>query len=168
MANITTITDYSNADISLVPGVPASKFDEFITKYEYEILTKLFGYPLYKKVMASPTTPIYADLINGKEYTSSYGVLTNWRGLKYVLVGMISFYYLRWVETQQSQQGMTQANFDSSKKVDDTSKMRLAWNTGVENALVCYDFMVMNQTLYPELWLDYDFFDYFDYIDDFE
>ena len=167
MANITTKADYNIADLNLVAGMPASKFDEYITKYEYEILTKLFGYPLYKKFIASSTDTIYADLINGKEYTSSWGFLQKWRGLKYVLVGMITFFYLRDVETQVTQQGITQANFDSSKKVDDPSKLRRAWNEGVENAFDCYDFMIMNQTVYPELFLDLDFFEYFDYIDDF-
>lgn len=87
---------YFNYEIS-VPDSQFSDLDNYITRFEKEVLTSLLGYELYKEVIASTATegPIF-DLVNGKEYTVEFNgrdQLIKWNGLKNTdKVSLIAYY----------------------------------------------------------------------------
>ena len=81
-----------------IPDSDYSDLDNYISRYEKEILIKLLGYELWKLVDAysDGDTGAIADLVEGKEYTiGDYTV--KWNGLiNDDLVSLISYYVFYW------------------------------------------------------------------------
>lgn len=99
-----------------IPTLPTSdtSLTQAITQYEKEILIQLLGYRLYSLLIADctgvggiPVTQIYIDLVNGKEFTHSYGgadITLKWEGLKNTAKqSLISYYtFYKYVERDVS------------------------------------------------------------------
>jgi hypothetical protein len=153
MANITVPSDYNLADLSLVDSLAAPKLTEFITKFEPLILEGLFGYELYK-LFASQTIvqgsgDIWDKLQYGADYRDSLGRLQKWKGLKTVLVGIITFKYLVANEKKASSGGESEAKFDNATKIGGVESQCKAWNEGIRNANVLQDYLYINNSDFP-------------------
>lgn len=93
-----SLTDktYFVKDIN-IPASDYSDLDNYITRYEKEILIKLLGYELYTLVAAYDGTPgVITDLVEGKEYTVNDKTV-KWNGLvNSDLVSLIAYYVFYW------------------------------------------------------------------------
>jgi hypothetical protein len=160
-----------------------------IIKYEPEILKKLLGYKLYKLVQdaydASLQTlnpvalpQIYADLINGAEFSFEYcGVTieTKWEGLRNatkesLIANYVYYWHRRNNVSQFNGVGETVGKVENSTAVvNPRYKMKAAWNKfvelygetgycGVNNATYAvwndypsaYNFLLANRVDYPD------------------
>ena len=122
-----------------------------ITKHEPEVLKMLLGYKLYKLVQAAydasvqtlnpvALPQIYADLINGAEFSFEYGgitIETKWEGLKNATKeSLIANYVYYWHRRNNVSQfngiGETVGKAENSQIVNPRYKMKNAWNKFVE------------------------------------
>lgn len=102
MANLIDLT-YFIGDIQLPTDQVQAKLLQKIKTAEPEILTKILGYDLYKKMLASPNSEPYKSLIEGKEYESD-GYYYKWRGFTNAeKESLIAFYvWLKFVQKDGS------------------------------------------------------------------
>jgi hypothetical protein len=151
MANITVTSDYNLADIGMVDSLAAPNLHEFINKFEDIILKKILGYALYKlyKTVDPPTSGIYYDIFHGKDYTDLSGMIQEWKGLKYLLVAFITFYFKRENEVKASQSGDIEMKFDNAIKTTGAISQSRSWNEGCANAIVLDEFIRVNIASYP-------------------
>jgi len=136
---------YFTNDINLSLGT-YSDIDQFIAKYEKEVLIGLLGYTLYTEMMAAyaasiATVPVplpqkWDRLING--YTYDYnGVTIRWNGLiNSDKVSFIAYYvycqYIKSHQFPQSQTGAVQPQNENSVVVDGIANHTAGWNRFVE------------------------------------
>jgi len=67
-----------------------SQLEEYITEYEHYYLKTLINVEVYNDVKAlNPLSQKYLDLINGVQYTNSFGNLVDFEGFKQVLLRLI-------------------------------------------------------------------------------
>ena len=129
--------DYFYGDINL----PASKYDskdDFINKYEKELLIKLFGYTLYKLIAAydkdNPTASPerIRDIVTGKEFEMD-GYTYKWNGLineekVSPIAYYVYYYYLKDKQTATTNTG--EAKTEKINAINTTSNQKLtqAWS----------------------------------------
>lgn len=159
---------YFRFDVS-IPDGQFSDVENWIDRYEKEILTQLLGYELYKLV--STTTDkrgrLY-DLLNGKEYPVSFNgrdQLVKWNGLinedKVSLIAYYVFYqYYRHRTTLPSMTGRISPKLDNSEPATMAVMIGEAWSrlrelygySGQDElAPSAYNFLLANVDDYPEL-----------------
>lgn len=141
-----------------------------ITKYEDDFLRRLMGYPLYKAFMAglpvtAGTPQRIIDLVNGKEYTSLQGFLTQYRGLLITepaqmspIANYIYYWYRRLNATQFTGIGEVMTTAENSTNQSPNQKMATAWNEMCrwvwEFVLFMDTNLALNPGLYPEwIWI---------------
>lgn len=118
--------------------VDNSEIEGFITRYEREILIKLFGYEIYKLIAAyNSNTPENTpqrirDIIEGKEFELS-GREYKWNGLiNDEKVSIIAYYvyvmYMRDAQTHTSTTGENEPNYEFASKVHAGQKISYAWS----------------------------------------
>ena len=128
--------------------------NQFISRYEPDVLTRLFGYSLYKvfseQFDISPTTGLWtlktgadtkwSDLLNGKDYTLG-GIDVKWQGLIFkdgtvndgLDQSLISYYvYCKFIEDTElthSGVGMQSELSKNSERANARSKVATAFNS---------------------------------------
>ena len=166
MANLIDSTYFINDIIVPTSSDNSAVLTTFITKYEREVLIKLFGYELYKLVAAyeNPgSTQRIIDIVEGKEYTVGSTTI-KWNGLindeKISLIAYYVYYYwMRNLASTSSLIGEIISNSDNAINVSIDSKLSYSWHKcfelygGVNNkwdSESCYNFLVNNESTYPE------------------
>jgi len=152
MANIIDTT-YFIGDISLPVDNIAEKLNSKIKTYEPEILTRILGYDLYKKMLASQSTEPYKSLIEGKEYQVD-DIWYNWRGLKNTNKESLIAYYVWFMFVQLdssfvSGSGIKQLNSENATVMDNGYLQRSNWNKMVEWIEEMNQFIANNISDYP-------------------
>jgi len=132
----------------------------FIDKYESKYLTDILGYKMAKDfisnmlVVSPPTSGIWFDLLNGKEFTDSNGNLNKWQGFNTIGFNPIANYVycelLEARETQTTGVGGQKSKINNSVQTSSRQKVVSAWNDMVELNCILYDFLIVNATLYPD------------------
>lgn len=150
-------------------NVPDSKFEVVttsITKYEPEILKKALGSTLYELMTANPSTQIYKDIIEGKDYTVEYDGETHtvkWLGLKNSeKISLIAYYvYYWWVRnhvTLTMYTGEMKPMQENSMQASVAQKTMSAWMKLKELYGSCgdseikptlYNFLTEHESKYP-------------------
>lgn len=128
--------------------------DQFIARYEPDVLTQLFGYHLYKSfsdqfdvslssgewTLKTGAVAKWGELLNGKEYVSG-GVNVKWRGLIFkdgtinngIDQSLIAYYvYTKFIEATEfnhSGVGMQSESSKNSIRANARSKVALAFNS---------------------------------------
>lgn len=135
MASIIDST-YFHSDIN-VPSSAYSTLDEFITKHEPIILTKLLGYTLYKLVLNDPASPVrIGRLVDGFEYTIGSGDslrYVKFEGLRdtvakiSLIANYVYYYYLRDKMSVTTSAGEIAPRFENSAVAAMQLKMSSAW-----------------------------------------
>jgi hypothetical protein len=152
-----TIPQKSDAAVS-------SSLTWLINELEPKLLTDLLGYELYKTYAAGiavlPTPDAkWTDLRDGKEYTNRSSILTKWKGLKYTegttaKKSLIANYvYWHWMEKEASASTGTGEKVPNAQNAVNTSpihKMVRAWNEMVCMNFELIEFLLSNQSTYPE------------------
>ena len=148
-----TIAQKSDAAVS-------SSLTWFIDEMEPKLLTDLMGYELKKLYDAGITgsIPKYIDIRDGKEYTNRSGILTKWRGLKFLdgtaKKSLIANYiYWHWLQNENTITTGTSekiANSPAAINVSSSQKMVRAWNQMVDWINELAEFLLTYPVDYPE------------------
>lgn len=123
---------------------------EYIKPYQREILLRLLGYDLYRRLeqgYQSGTPSIWVDLVEGKEYTVDVqGVehLVKWNGLKNIdKVSLIAYYvYFKWLRQNNEQltgTGVSKADKENATDYEKDFKLVAAWNMANDLAGAFYN-----------------------------
>lgn len=155
-----------------VPASTYSDLQQYIDRYEKDVLMGLLGYTLYTELMAAyaaflaaPSTPLPAKwdaLINGATYTFG-GRSVRWNGLiNSDKVSFLSYYvYCQILKSKQSNlsnAGVTQPKNENSVVVDGVGLFANSWNEFVKLYGICVVFMLEHYEDYPNFQMqDYSF-----------
>lgn len=161
-------TSYFYGDLSIAQITEDSVdtvVKRFIALYEPEVLTNLMGYELYKNYLAGVTagTQKYKDVRDGKEYTNRMGRLSKWRGLKQKLGSdsfslVANYVYFQYIKDQASSTTGTGEKISNAQNAIGTSprfKMVRAWNQMARWNWELVEFLLSNQSDYPEFLTHY-------------
>ena len=138
-----------------VPSSTYSDLDNYITRYEKEILQKLLGYELWKLVAAyDGTAGVITDFVEGKEYTNSAGDLDKWNGITNTdLVSLVAYYvFYHWVrdkETTTGTNGTLQLVSENSLGASPAQRLHGAWVNLRDLYDKAYDFLSEHMDDYP-------------------
>jgi hypothetical protein len=153
-------TSYFYGDLSIAQienEAVEANVKRFIKQYEPELLTELFGYELYKNYLAGVATEQkYKDILNGKEYTNRAGKLSKWNGLKNTtlsqspIANYLYYWYLRDQASVTTGTGEKTANAQNASNASPRTKMARAWNQMVKWNCELVEFLLSNQSDYPE------------------
>jgi len=146
-----------------VPESTYSDLQQYIDRYEKDVLMGLLGYTLYTELMAAyaaftaeTSTPLptkWDRLING--YTYTYGAQTiRWNGfINSDKVSFLSYYVycqrLKSKQTELSNAGATQPKNENSNVVDGIGLFTDSWNKFVELYVECTNYIWQNLADYP-------------------
>jgi hypothetical protein len=131
--------------------------NHFIKKRETEFLRLVLGYPLYKAFLAGySATAKYQDLLNGKEYTDTNGLVQKWDGFrqkeaKQSIVANYTYFY--WQKDQATlSAGVGEVKPKAKNAVIDSpaNKMIRAWNEIQPRVKELFAFIKANREAYPE------------------
>lgn len=139
----------------------------YIAKYEPEFLRALFGYQLSKAIQdpANATVDKYKNIISGVEYTNWFGIPDKWRGLqetmpnekfKSAIANYVYCFYLNDKITETTGTGEKVASAQNAETASPRAKIARAWNEMVAWNKELIDYLVYNQTTYPEWFVYYD------------
>lgn len=138
----------------------SSSLTMFIDEHEKRLLNDLLGYELYKAYAVGilATTQKYIDIRDGKEYTNRSGILSKWVGLKFTdgtaKKSLIANYvYWHWMQNEvtiTTGTGEKVAASQNAVYANAGNKMRRAWNQMVDWNRELAEFLLSNQTDYPE------------------
>jgi len=168
-------TDYFIGDIS-IPNVTSAdvieQLEVLITKQQSIFLTDLLGYEFFDTVLGQTNfgndpidgvSAIYTSLIQGSEYTMSDGVKNKTLGLTGEIINVAGggyltspianycyYQYMRQMETQTTGTGEAIVKPENSIRVNSNSRMAFAWNEMVDMNWVMHDFLVENESDYPD------------------
>jgi hypothetical protein len=129
------------------------------TTYESIYLSKIFGYKMAKDLIAAmlvvtpPTSGIWFDLANGKEFTDSNGDLNKWLGFKTIGFNPIANYVydqiVRNNVTHMTGLGTQKPNIANNTAASPRAKLTTAWNQMVEFNWTLHEFIEANKASYP-------------------
>lgn len=154
---------YFNLDIN-TPDNEYQNIQEFIDRYEPEILKQLLGLELYRLVIAeNPSEQRILDLRDGKDYVVD-DVTYRWNGLiNDEKISIISYYVFYWYVrinlSETSSIGQVQVMSENANIANPSLKIQSAWinleqlygsayyPTNYESA---YGFLNENKDIYPE------------------
>lgn len=158
-------TSYFFADLMIAGKSDASvssSLTMFIDEQEARLLEYLLGYELYKlyKAGIAAGTPDakWTAIRDGKEYTNRSGVLTKWKGLRFTdgtaKKSLIANYvYWHWLQNEASNttaSGEKVAKTGGAMEASPVHKMVRAWNQMVNWNKELIEFLLTNDTDYPE------------------
>ena len=147
-----------------IPVKTYGNIDTFISRYEREILIKLFGYTLYKLISAySSTNPSASpqrirDIIEGKEFELD-GFIYKWNGLinpekESIIAYYVYYHYVRSQQSHTSTTGETKDNHENANNVEVFPKIQYAWNKMLR--------LIGDQSLdIPDMSMKYEYNEYF-------
>lgn len=160
-----TQTTHFVGEINLPNATSASEYaldalEIDITKYESNYLTLILGYETAKDLITTmlvtspPTSGIWYDLANGKEFTDSLGRLNKWIGFTTIGYNPIANYVfdsiLRNNVSSTTGIGEQKANISNGTAVGIKHKTVIAWNAMVDLNYILHDFLTVNATDYPD------------------
>jgi hypothetical protein len=129
-----------------------------IEKYESVYLSNFLGYELCKTFLENvlvdepPTSGIWFDLLNGKEYTNASGTLTKWQGFNTIGFNPIANYIYCNVmsirNTQTTSVGTTNVNVNATERVSPNDSIINAWNEMVGLNSNLFEFLTANKFNY--------------------
>jgi len=153
MTNFVTVANFTGDRNIPVNDKYLTDFNNFITKYQKEILIKLLGYDLYlafEAGLAVEPTPDskWTNLRDGSTYVVS-GINHQNPGL----IDIVAYYvYCKHVSTnfeQYSALGVYASNVEGGTVVSPENKITSGWNNMLNYYYMVYDFISNNETDYP-------------------
>ena len=127
---------YFTLDLHLPDDLQYGDLTQYITRYEPEIIKKIFGYELAKQVIAyNPETtadPI-KSLVEGAEYEDEDGHVQEWPGLvnsskQSIIACYVYYWYLRAKVTKTTEIGEKRAAGENNVDAEYGIKQMAAWN----------------------------------------
>jgi hypothetical protein len=140
---------YFNFEINIPDNGDYSELPNYITRFESEILKKMFGYELAKQVIsyvASTTTDPIKSLVEGAEYEDQDGNLQKWDGLinddKISLIAYyVYFWYRKCTVTNTTSSGEKRSVNENSIDAEYGNKIMVAWDRMSEQIKNMYAYM---------------------------
>lgn len=138
----------------------AGSIQWLINDLEPTLLRAIMGYELYKAYTAGITasTQKYLDIRDGKEYETRADIPTKWNGLAFTQGDskkslIANYVYWHWMEKDASVStgtGEKVANAQNAVNASPGPKMVRAWNEMVVMIEELCEFLLSNETDYPE------------------
>jgi hypothetical protein len=124
------------------------QIEAFINEVENDILTKLLGENVYAQVIAG--TYNIDDLINGAPngVYQYEGKSYFFEGLKKMIASFVYYKYQIFILTGNSAAGTIQSNMQNSTPLIDSTKLRYAYNIGVDLYRAAYNYTNRNAADY--------------------
>lgn len=136
-----------------------SYLQTMIDRHEPSYLSDVLGYELAQLliedqgVASPPTSGVYYDLLQGKEFTDSLGRLNKWEGFASPVYNPIAHYIyclvLRDSHSTFNGIGVTRPKSENSEIYSPHEKITYAWNRMVDINCVLHDFLTQNIDDYP-------------------
>lgn len=144
-----TSSAYFQGFLNIATGIAPSSdtlgddklLDNYINKYEREVLTKSLGYSLYKEFQAAidDTSGKWYELLNGKEYQVD-DVDVVWRGLIFeendfnrsLIANYVYYFYLMGKQKTLSGVGMVRNSAKNAVSTNSTQELVIVWNEFVD------------------------------------
>ena len=173
---ISSVTDFTGAlylpNINEVATTSyKTDFLAFLEAKENEWLKIMFGYDLGKKIadayaayIAVPSVPLdarYAAIINGVEFTDSFGNLNKWEGLKSANSPILPYVYWTWLMTKVTNttiSGEMLNEVENSVSVGYTDKIASNYNAAVDSNQILLNYLKTHSATYPEFNAYFDWF----------
>ena len=131
-----------------------------ITNNESIYLSKILGYKMAKDFIAAmlvttpPTSGVWFDLANGKEFTDTIGNLNKWMGFKTIGFNPIAnFIYDQVVRNNNISMtglGAQSPNVANNTATSPRAKLANSWNTMVDLNWLLHEYIQANKALYPD------------------
>lgn len=162
MATIDATYFFAELNIAQKADVAAS-LTMFIDEHEEKLLTDLLGYELYKLYKAGiavlPTPDAkWTAIRDGKEYTNRSGVLTKWKGLRFsdgtakksLIANYVYWHWLQNAAYTTTASGEKTVKTGGAVEASPVYKMVRSWNQMVDWNKELVEFLLTNDTDYPE------------------
>jgi len=143
----------------------SSSLTWLIDELEPKLLTDLLGYELKKLYDAgiAANTQIYKDIRDGKEYTNRSSIVTKWRGLAYadgsakksLIANYVYWHHMEKEASASTGTGEKVPKAQNAVNTSPISKMVRAWNEMVCMNYELIEFLLTNDTVYPEFLNNY-------------
>lgn len=136
-----------------------NKLNRFIEKAQRKYLKQILGYELYTLFVAelpTPTTQRYIDILEGREFTrQDTGNTDKWTGLSNTdLESFLAYFtYVDYTDdsvSSASGTGVTNNEYENAIQISPITKQVPAYNDGVDHYNLLYDFLLANESTYPE------------------
>jgi hypothetical protein len=158
MANFTTLA-YFKSGLTNIPNltndtIAQALVNAAIATHEPRFLKELFGYEFYKGLQAykdvvTPTAnPIYDNLINGTEYTDSFGRLQKTDKLAELCSNYIMFFLLSENVTTWNGIGEYHPQTENGAIIAPAARMSSIWNRLVDTCVNVYNYIDANKLDY--------------------
>jgi hypothetical protein len=170
--------DYFINSIEL-PNTATSKAEgqdiaAMVTKYEKQYLEAILGYETAKDFLAAiagvPTSGIWFDLWKGSEFTAADGTLQKWKGFansEYVspIANYCYWHIMRKRVSHTAGIGEVKNQPENATHISVVAKASEAWNEMVEMNNILNDFIIQNQSDYPDyLGITHSNYELFNYV----
>lgn len=149
-----------------IPDSDYNNLDAYITRYEKEIVYKLFGYELGELVLAynASSEQRIKDIVEGKEYTLSDGTKIKWNGLANDdKISLIAYYVYYWYQKNNSTtlqgignvklKGENSDNARAGIKISTAwSRLKMLYGDYCQSEYIpsAYNFLINFEDIYPE------------------
>lgn len=125
----------------------------YINSYEEAILRCALGDWLYNELYTNYTSVLakWTELINGKNYTDSYGKTCIYRGIKQSIKYLAYWEIMNIYGTTSLSGGLSEAENSNSTKLDESrfyKQLNVKWNFGVDYYYQLIKFINDNYTIY--------------------
>lgn len=144
--------------------VVQSDVDNYISMYEPELLAKALGESLYTAFNEALSAlgsdeeldARWASLLDGASYTDKRGNKRQWVGFapaakRGPIAAYVLFHYLRDTAQQPAGVGTVQARADNAAILSPIARQVTAWNAMAQDIRMLWQYLVANQSDYPEL-----------------
>lgn len=158
-ANFLTLGDFKGFYAIDRHNQTDSVLNEVLEEMEKYYLVKALGLGLYKLLVADldsgiPQTERFANLVNGVEYTDYSNDLTEWVGLKKLLIPLCYYDLKKQLVQNSTKNGYRKPDLDNGTIVslnETYSLMNERYNKGVNLWIGDFwNYMYSNKTVYPE------------------
>lgn len=131
----------------------------FIEQYEREYLITFFGYTMGMQLVNEINTPApdpdLQAIIDGDTYTDAFGEVWQWIGFDNALLQspIANYIYVKVLQSRDSQTTGIGEAFqiaENTIRTDAGPKMVNAWNQMVEWNTFLHEYLVANETTYPD------------------
>lgn len=144
------------------------KLKDMISTYQPLLLESAMGYELATAFIEGldvgsdeTADQRWIDLLNGKVFTTSYGVAAKWVGFKnsnkYLFSPLVCFVFYQWLRelnTQVAGINTVQSQPEKAVVASPGAKMTQAYNQMVDDIRILWEFLEVNKDTYPEFNLE--------------
>lgn len=154
MANLIDVSFFESG-LRTIPNVDKQtvkdRIEQAITTYQDYFLKEQFGYEFQKLMLANPTDPIYANVIDGAEWTDYNGFLQKWDGLLEPLADYVFYKFIKENIIKFDGVGFSASSTENASLVQPIQIPVMVYNRFVEQMEHLYDYLIYSDFDYSKI-----------------